>query len=259
MRENKLRKAVSVALAPVGAALIATSMASAQTGTFTNTFDNSSSIVLVRDYNPPPESFVFDYGGSGPTAHHSVAWTGAENDGGPAGSGSVQLSWTFNGPSSGGATAAFTTDVFPYATGTQPGAMVTDISFNLMVDPSSTQDKYGGYGFFQVFTRDESYNVVSTPFSEELGNPSYGGPSTSDAGTWESINIPFSTPVPVRGITLQDYDDGSTTGRDIVGPETIYIDNMSITYEVPEPASLGLLGVSLPALLMRRRSKAKLG
>ena len=73
-------------------------------------------------------------------------------------------------------------------------------------------------------------------------------------GQWQTFTVNFATPVPVRAITFQDYND---TTRDMNGPENWFIDNMSVTYNVPEPASLGLLGLGVPALLLRRRSKVK--
>jgi len=247
MRKINVHRAMWMALAPIGASLVAASMAGAQTTTYVNTFDTSSSFQTIANYNPPPISARFDYGGYTPTNHHSVNWSAAEDHTGNGG-GSVLLSWAFNGPTFGSESAAFTMDLFP-----TPGYQVTDISFALMVAPGSAEDSFGGNGYFQVFTRDASYNDNATPFAEELGNPSYGGPSTNDAGTWELINIPLSD-AQTRAITLQDYDDGNPSSRNIQGNEAIYIDDLSVTYlSVPEPASLGLLGASIPALMLRRR------
>ncbi|MGD0141410.1 MAG: PEP-CTERM sorting domain-containing protein [Tepidisphaeraceae bacterium] len=277
MRENRLRNAVLAALASVGTALMATSTAGAlQTTTYTNTFnaqttnptDTTPNVVYFGEvYNPPPEDFRFDYGYGLPTSTAALAWSANHKSSGnysntavPPG-GSVQLSWQFG---SSGDLAAFTTDIFPNA------VMVTGISFNLMVASGSATDSIGGNGYFQVFTRDAAYDdtvadaangatitvsdnsgIYNVDDGWEVGNPAYAG---SDAGTWESVNIAFSPAVPLQAITFQDYDSGGINGQ-----ESLYIDPLSVTYVVPEPASLGLLGIGVPALLMRRRPKVKRG
>jgi hypothetical protein len=240
-----------LALAPIAGSLMATSVADAQFTTYTNTFDNSSSFQTIANYNPPPIAVRYDYGGLGPTLTHTVAFAPSVDDTGNGG-GSVKLGWTFYSTApdpanssfpDGSESAAFTFDLFP-----SPGYEVTNISFNLMVGVGSAEGSNESNGYFQVFTRDANYNDNATPFAENLGNPTYDG--SNDAGTWESINIPLSPAAQTRAITLQDYSNG------INGSETLYIDNLSVTYEsVPEPASLGLLSLSIPALLARRRAK----
>jgi hypothetical protein len=248
MQDNRLRKAVLVALAPIGASLMVTSMAGAQTQTYTNTYDTSSSITTINAgvYDGSSENWRFDYGGPSdtPKADHSVSWTGTEDDT-PAtepNGGSVNLSWVDSEPSGGSSAAAFTTDLFAY-----PGNNVTNISFDLMVGVGSPVDTYGGYGYFQLFTRNESYAEAGTSVAEELN---------ATPGTWQAFNVSFATPAQVRALTWQDFNDAT---RDMNGTQNWYIDNLSITYQVPEPASLGLLGMGIPALLMRRRAKAKIG
>jgi hypothetical protein len=278
MRENRLRNTVLSVVVPVGAALIATTTASAfsalQTATYMNTFnaqttnptDQGSNLVyLGEDNNPPlPEDFYYDYGSALPNSTEALAWSSNTDDG--LGTGSVMLSWQFNGPAEGADDAAFTTDIFPNnATGAQ---MVTAISFNLEVALGSATDAHGGNGYVQLFDRSgDSFdpsimddftvtNAAGTVVDSdsdsgwEFGNPTYGAPDPE--GTWDNINVTFPNAVPLRGITLQDYDSAG-----IDGTETFYFDPLTVTYLVPEPASLGLLGIGVPALLTRRRSKAK--
>lgn len=241
MREYRLRNAVLAALAPIGVSLGAASMANAQL--YTNTYDTSSSITSIKAgvYNGSSENWRFDYGGGISTGSHSnPAWSSAEDNDGDGG-GSVKLSWTDSEPAGGSSSAAFTTDLFATA------QSVTAISFDLFVAPSSPVDSYGGYGYFQMFNRNASYGGFNTLIGEEL---------SVTPGDWTSISATFATPVQVRALTWQDFNDPT---RDMNGVQTWYIDDLSITYQVPEPASLGLLGVGVPALLMRRRSKVKTG
>lgn len=251
MRSRTVHRLEALSLATAGLCWLGASTASAQVygpNGFSDTFDTPSSVQLnVADYNPPPVTARYDYGTGADT--HTVAYSSTVDDTGNGG-GSVKFTQFMDysgdngahGSGDGSGSVAFTMDLFP-----SPGAQVSDISFNLMVDPSSAPDAYGGYGYFQVFTRDSNYDDNATSFAEELGNPTYGAP---DDGTWESINIPFSgAGAQVRAITLQDFSDA---GRDMYGNVIYYIDNLNVTY-VPEPASLGLLGLTVPALLARRR------
>jgi hypothetical protein len=247
MRKNRLRNSILAAAAPIGVSLLATPMAGAQTATYTNTYNTSSSITTINAgvYDGSSENWRFDYGGSSdtPKANHSVSWSGAE-DNTPAtepNGGSVNLTWLDSEPSGGSSAAAFTTDLFAY-----PGNNVTNISFDLLVAASSPVDTYGGYGYFQLFTRNENYSEAGTSVAEELN---------ATPGVWQHFNVSFSTPAQVRALTWQDFNDAT---RDMNGTQSWFIDNLSITYQVPEPASLGLLGAGIPALLMRRRSKGKI-
>jgi hypothetical protein len=96
------------------------------------------------------------------------------------------------------------------------------LSFDIMIDPSSTPGLAGDYGYLQVLLRDGSYNsAFISGFGEGLITAAGGS-----TGTWAHVSIPLGSPAMVRGLTFQDYNDA---GRSIDGPETIYIDNLQLT------------------------------
>lgn len=246
MKRNQI---VLAAIAVVG---LATVSAQAQ---YLNTFDTSSSFVTGsanRTYNPPPAWIGFDYGTPTATSSASVAWaSGPTYDaGGSAGSGSVELSWNFNDSvdTSGGGTA-FTMDLYSTAQNYAGGTL----SFDIYLAPGSTPGAYGDYGYFQVFTRDASYNDNATSLGEGLLTAAGGA-----VGQWASVSIPLGSGADssIRAITFQDYTGGNTD-RNINGPETFYIDNVQLTpAAVPEPATLALAGLGLAGLLCIRRRQS---
>ena len=184
------------------------------TTAFLNTFDNSGSISSGRNYNPPPMGAAFDYG---TVTANSVAWvSGPTYDaGGSSDSGSLELSWTWDYTDNGAASADFTVDLFPAQVDCSGGT----VSFDIMIDPSSTPGGDGDYGYFQVATRDGSYNTSFTSLGEGLN-------VAAGVGTWQHVSIPLGAGTNIRGLTFQDYND---SGRAINGPETIYIDNLQVT------------------------------
>jgi hypothetical protein len=219
---------------------------------YLNTFDTSSSFVTGaanRTYNPPPAWFGFDYGTPTASSTASVSWSSNDYNNSLT-SGSAKLNWTFNTTADGAGSAAFTMDLFGSAQNYSGGTL----SFDIMVDPSSTLDAYGGYGYFQVFTRDGSYNDNATSFAEELGNPNYSSPASPGAGVWQSVSIALGNGADssIRALTFQDYTD---TGRNINGSETIYIDNVQLT-PVPEPSTIALAGLGIAGLFLTRRHRA---
>jgi hypothetical protein len=201
--------------------MLAASMAVSRADTiyYQNTFDNSSSFQTTANYNPPPIAVRFDSGTATAHSTFSAAWaSGPTYDaGGSSGSGSVKINWNWNYTADGAGSCAIVIDLFP--------AQITNasaISFDIMLDPSSTPGGFGDYGYFQVVTRDNSYNWNNTSFAEGLITAVGGTP-----GVWTHINIPLTgVNTNVRAITIQDYVD---SGRAIVGPETIYIDNLTIS------------------------------
>lgn len=271
MQRLRLRT-LSVSAAASSAMLMACAQVHAQT--YTNTFDTSASFLTGnanRTYNPPPTWAGLSYGGTAPLLHNEAVWSPIDHTGNSGGS--LELSWKFNEPADGsngngsgtgpggGESAGFVLDLEP-----SPGVTFSSISFYVMVDPrtatnslgtGSTLDAYGGYGYFQIAAADtDAYNYDSISNISvngtnegggyELGNPNYTG---SDAGTWEHVTAPITT-ADTRALYIQDFNDYE--GRNIDGYETIYIDDLVLT-PVPEPASISLLALGLPALLKRRR------
>jgi len=273
MLGHKLRRLGILAGPPAAFTLMATSAAMAQYPYGTSTFDTSSTISTVASYNPPPIITRFDYGSGGPASTNATGWSNAADHTGNGG-GSIMQSVTFkNSPAA--QNGAFTVDI------TNATAVPTSmISFYIMIAPGSAfSTQVGGpgasSGYFQPVIRDSGYTFTNVPDvivngvdqganGWNFGDPTYSG--TSDQGSWEFIQIPITpaeqaasadsgTALNVRALTFQDYDDDTTGGRKIAGQVTWYIDDLTIT-PVPEPATLGLLGLAVPALLARRRKHA---
>ena len=220
------------------AATLAAVTAQAQ---YLNTFDTPGSITTgTRTYNPPPTWVGYDYGNA--TAD-SVAWSSLDAAGNPS-SGSVELNWTWDYADNGAGSAGFTFDIYPY-----PGVSYVGgtLSFDLYLASSSTPGGYSDYGYFQVFTRDTSYDDNATSLGEGLSTAAGG------VGVWTLVTIPLDATSgnSIRAITFQDYND---SGRSINGSETIYIDNLQLT-PVPEPSSIALVGLGLAGLLFVRRNR----
>jgi hypothetical protein len=242
-------RGLRVELLVAAAVIFIAAQASAQTTTFT--FDTSSSFQHngSHNYNPPPIAAEFDYGGTVPSTNHTVDWSPNESTfTNTPGSGSMKLNWIWSHTVDGDNAAAFIVDTFA-----SPAPSISNVSFDIMVDPSSTADAFGGYGYFEVITRNNDaydYNKVGN-FNQELANPSYGSPVSPGPGVWQHISIPLTgvNAQPLRAFEFQDYNDA---GRNMNGPETIYIDNLTFT-AVPEPTALALIALAVPAFVAARR------
>jgi hypothetical protein len=288
MLRSKLQRLGLMAGVPTALTLLATSVAHAQYPYY-NTFDDATTISTVASYNPPPIITRFDYGNGGPSSTNSTGWSNAEDHTGNGG-GSVMQSITFsNSPVA--QQGAFTLDIAGGA-----GINVSNVSFYIMLAPgsavnsdTSAGDAGASSGFFGVAIRNGSYDyitpgpgypggpgnpsvngTVQTGNGWNFGDPNYTG--TSDQGTWEFVSIPLGPgdgidtstgnnvvddSQGVRALTFSDYDDDSASSRKITGTVTWYIDDLTLTQAVvPEPATLGLLALSVPALMLRRRKGA---
>lgn len=258
MRSQMLRRVELLSLATAGVMIWGGSVASAQ---FSNTFDTSASFTTVATYNPPPMVVRFDYGAPSPTAHHSIAFDATQDNTGNSG-GSLKLTQLWNAASDGAGSSAFVFDVFA-----SPGELINSFSYDVKINAATTAntDPNHGYGYFQFAPRlgdsysfDERYQKLyvngtligssgASQFSGpgyEFGNPDYSGATHTG---WDHVEVDFTQPVNMRALTLQDYNNGNINGSLVYN-----IDNFVVT--VPEPASLGLLALGVPALLKRRRS-----
>ncbi len=244
-------------------AVLALFAVSAQAQNYYQPFDtadnnNSSSAtgftLGTRNFSPPPMGAAFDFGGFTPQITQSTTFSSTESTiTNRPNSGSALLSFSFSS-SDGGESSAFTFDLLPFQS---TPTVYNDLSFDLMVGAGSTADVFGGYGYFQVATRDQNYGFNNTSFAEELANPSFGSPAVPGTGVWRHIDIPLSgVNTNIRGLTFQDYNDNSPGGRNIDGPEFIFIDNITLT-AAPEPASLALLGLAVPAFVIAARRYRK--
>ena len=188
------------------------------TTNYQNSFGTQTSMTNnTRDYNPGPMGAAYDYGNA--TSSNAVWASGPTYDAGnSSSSGSLELSWTWDYTANGDGSADFTLDVFPSAVDCSGGTL----SFDIMIDPSSTPGLAGDYGYLQVALRDGSYNFAFiSGFGEGLITAAGGA-----TNQWAHVSIPLGSPAMVRGLTFQDYND---VGRAIDGPETIYIDNLQLT------------------------------
>jgi hypothetical protein len=273
MLGQKLRRLGILAGPPAALTLMATSAAMAQYPYGTQTFDTSASLSTVASYNPPPIITRFDYGTGGPSSTsgpltnggNQTGWSGAADHTGNGG-GSINMGLNFkNSPAA--QNGAFTVDIT-----NNLAVPTTMLSFYIMIAPGSAfSTQVGGpgasSGYFSPVIRNSSYAFTNVPDvivngvdqhanSWNFGDPTYSG--TSDAGTWDFIQIPLdptNATQNIRALTFQDYNDDTTGGRKITGVVQWYIDDLTIT-PVPEPATLGLLGLAVPALLARRRKHA---
>ncbi len=271
MQHSKLGRSVWLAAIPAALMLSTTSVVKAVYPNPVSTFDTAASFTNNNDnsgdagswynnFNPPPPNVRLDYANDnasdGLAATTSETWKaggplGTYDAGGNPNSGSLALSWTFTAAdAAAGSGLGFTIDILNTPTN------FTSLSFYLMVDPSSAVDAYGGYGYFSVATRGQgNYTFDDTVSADgELQNPNYSNPASPGAGVWTLYTIPLhgADATGIQGITF-NFSDSSD--RNIVGTDTVYIDDVSLVgpSDVPEPASLALLGLSLPTLLLRRR------
>jgi hypothetical protein len=183
------------------------------TTNFVNTFGTSNFLSNTRNYNPPPIAISYDFGDDSAA---TVDWVAGPtyDAGGSSGSGSVELKWTWAG---GSGNEAFTMDLFASAQNLAGGTL----SFDIMIDPSSTAGTNSDYGYLNVIARDSAYTWTPTSLAEGLLTAAGG-----TVGTWAHVSIPLGTGADssIRAFTFQISNDGN-----ISGSQTIYIDNLQLT------------------------------
>jgi hypothetical protein len=180
---------------------------------YLNSFGTSNYITTGRTWWPPPMFIGYEFGDdSAPT----LDWVAGPtyDAGGSAGSGSVQLKWNWAG---GSGNECFVIDVFQSGIDLSGGTL----SFDIMIDPSSTAGTNNDYGYLDVISRDGSYNWNATTLSEPLLTAAGGA-----TGTWAHVSIPLGTGAGsiVRALSIQITNDG-----DINGTQTVYLDNLQLT------------------------------
>jgi len=249
---SKMHLMVLTALVATG---LATLSAQAAIGYPADTFSSAPGVPLDgssflvgsanRTYNPVIDQPWIgpDYGTATFTSSATVSWaSGAANDaGGNPASGSVKLSWNWNDTTDGAGSAAYVVDMYPSGQLLLTPAV---LSFDIKLDPSSTPGQYNDYGYFSVFTRNNGYTLDSGWLNTGLATVAGG------VGVWTHVAITLPVGTNIRAIEFQDY-----SGRQIVGPETYYIDNLALT--IPEPSTIAMLvagGALLVGAVRRTRS-----
>jgi PEP-CTERM motif len=208
-----------------------------------------TAVTVKAQYSNPFDAtsspFRFDFG-TGVTAN-SVAWASGPtfDAGGNALSGSAKLSWTWNTAAAdpNGNSAAFTADIIG-----SPGQSFVGgtLSFDLYLDSSSIPGSLNDYGFFQVVARNtDAYTFDDTG----VGNGLNTFVTAPNQWTHFSVGLNATTGNLIRAITLQDY---AGANRNIVGTQTIYIDNLQVT-PAPEPSTIALAGLGIAGLFGIRR------
>jgi hypothetical protein len=216
---------------------------------FDITFDDAGSFVTSSGFpsyntygldnsSTPIPNVRFDFGGTTTTgANVAIAFATNDAAGNPA-SGSIKFTIPMDVTVDGGNTkGAFTFDFYHNSTA---ATNLSSLSFDVMVDPSSTPEQTnnvsGGYGFLQFVSRDANYSFNTIPvFGEDVGAVYTG----VVAGHWQHVVIPLDSTVPddaIRGLTFQLYGG---PGQNISGTEILYFDNItvSIADAIPQPTN----------------------
>lgn len=208
---------------------------------FDITFDNAGSFVTSTGFpnystfgldnsSAPIPNVRFDFGGTTTTANNiGIAFSTNDAAGNPI-SGSIKFTIPMDVTVDGNNTkGAFTFDFYHNTTA---ASNLTSLSFDVMVDPSSspeqTNNVAAGYGYLQFVSRDANYSFDSIPttaFGEDVG-AAYTGVT---AGHWQHVVIPLDSTVPddtIRGSTFQLYGGA---GQNIVGTVILYMDNITVS------------------------------
>lgn len=154
-----------------------------------------------------------------------------------------------NGPSAPGSFSAFMNNTIPAnnlalqqstALGDAvPG--VVDYSFDMEGNTSLN----GGVLFVHIWDINSTGGVIDQ-------GPGLLGPYFPVTTSWTTISGSFTAPANVNHFEIEfDCTTGAATGS----AEAVYIDNVSLTQSVPEPASFSLAALGLFGLWAHRRSR----
>ncbi len=191
-----------------------------------------ASAQVINDFDTDLESWRFDFGDGGTIVHDPTEGS----PGNPAGAAKL----TFDFPGGG---IAFTGDLFGSPTDLT-GAPT--LLFDLKVDPSSSLDAFGNYGFMQFVSREtDGYN-----WGNQAG---VNLPAVSD---WQTFSVATSGDglgmANTRAFTLQIYGGPSQNIPDDV---VVWLDNVRL---VPEPSALAMAGLFAVIGLASNRRKKRL-
>jgi len=191
-----------------------------------------ASAQVINDFDTDLESWRFDFGAGGTIVHDPAEGS----PGNPAGAAKL----TFDFPGGG---IAFTGDVF----GSETDLTGTPtLLFDLKVDPSSSLDAFGNYGFLQFVSREtDGYNWGN---QAGLNLPAVTG--------WQTFSVATSGDglgmANTRAFTLQIYGGPS---QNIPGDVVVWLDNVRL---VPEPSSIALAGLFAVVGLASNHRKRRL-
>lgn len=193
----------------------------------------SQADMLVNDFGDGVQSWRFDFG-SPITPNLSQDPT----QGSPGNAqGALRMDMTFVESQGGSNSFAFTGDVFFPATDLSG---FDSVEFDLMIAPGAALDDFGNHGFFQFVSRETDGYSFNSVLGENLP------PVT---GQWQSYSVPADSMTATRAFTVQLYGGPS---QNLDGPITLFLDNIRLT-QIPEPASLTLIGLMSAAALVGRR------
>lgn len=191
--------------------------------------------MLVNDFGDGVQSWRFDFG--------SPITPGLSQDpteGSPGNAqGALRMDMTYVASQGGNNNFAFTGDVF------FPETDLTgfdNVEFDLKIADGAALDAFGNHGFFQFVSRETGGYSFNSVLGENL-------PPTT--GVWLPYSVPTDTMTATRAFTIQLYGGPD---QNIDGPITLFLDNIRLTNNIPEPTGLALVALlGLSTLAGRRR------